>query len=96
MTLPVGDNGELRFTPDTATRAATISSLTMCSASRPMTCSMPRSNSHNEHIAFELFMKNIGDELYNVQMVTAAGQSALSAEPRTYGLNFKFKYSAAS
>jgi hypothetical protein len=32
------------------------------------------------------------NELYNVQMVTAAGFSALSAPPRQYGINFKIHY----
>lgn len=27
----------------------------------------------NEHVAFEVWRNNIGDELYNVQMVTSAG-----------------------
>jgi len=46
----------------------------------------------NENVAFELWMRNIGNKLYNVQMVTSVGQNALAAEPRTYGLNAKFHY----
>jgi iron complex outermembrane receptor protein len=46
----------------------------------------------NEHMAFEVWMRNIGDELYNVQMVTAVGQAALAAEPRMYGINFRVHY----
>jgi outer membrane receptor for ferric coprogen and ferric-rhodotorulic acid len=46
----------------------------------------------NEHIAFEVWMSNISDELYNVQMVTSAGQAALAGSPRQYGINFKVTY----
>ena len=46
----------------------------------------------NENVSFELWMKNIGNELYAVQKVTAVGQAALAGEPRTYGLNAKITY----
>lgn len=46
----------------------------------------------NENIAVELWARNIGDELYNVQMVTSAGQAALAGPPRTYGANLKLNF----
>lgn len=46
----------------------------------------------NDHFAVEGYMRNIGNRVYNVQMVTSVGQAALSAAPRQYGLNFKVNY----
>ncbi len=46
----------------------------------------------NEHAALEFYMRNIGDELYNVQMTTSVGQTALAGAPRQYGANFKFNF----
>jgi iron complex outermembrane receptor protein len=46
----------------------------------------------NEHAALEFFMKNIGDELYNVQMTTSVGFTNLAGAPRQYGANFKFHF----
>ncbi len=46
----------------------------------------------NEHAAVEFYMKNIGDELYNVQMTTSVGFTNLAGEPRRYGANFKFHF----
>ncbi|MDR2857677.1 MAG: TonB-dependent receptor [Novosphingobium sp.] len=45
-----------------------------------------------EHYSVELYMRNIGDELYNVQMATAAPGYALAGPPRQYGINFKVSY----
>jgi len=45
-----------------------------------------------EHYAVELYMRNIGNEVYNVQMNTAAPAYALAGLPRQYGLNFKVTY----
>ncbi len=92
-TLPVGETGELRFTggyshksryyfePDNVLSQPAYDLFSGSIEYAP-----------TEHIAFEVFMKNIGDELYNVQMVTAGFQSAIAGEPRTYGVNFKIKY----
>jgi iron complex outermembrane receptor protein len=45
-----------------------------------------------EHYSVELYMRNIGDELYNVQMATAAPGYALAGPPRQYGVNFRVTY----
>ena len=46
----------------------------------------------NENVAFELWMKNIGKEKYNVQEATAIVPYGVAGEPRTYGLNAKITY----
>lgn len=46
----------------------------------------------NEHAALEFYMRNIGDELYNVQMATTVGATNLAGAPRQYGANFKFHF----
>ncbi|MDE2405167.1 MAG: TonB-dependent receptor [Sphingomonadales bacterium] len=92
-TLPLGEARELRlsanmthkssyvFEPDNLLRQPAY---TVASASIEYKL--------NEHISIEGYMRNIGNKNYNVQMVTAVGQAALAAEPRTYGLNFKWDY----
>jgi hypothetical protein len=37
-------------------------------------------------------MRNVGDELYNVQMNTAIGAYAIAGLPRQYGADFKFHF----
>ncbi len=46
----------------------------------------------NDNVAFELWMKNIGNEKYNIQEATAIIPYGLAGEPRTYGLNAKITY----
>jgi iron complex outermembrane receptor protein len=46
----------------------------------------------NEHAALEFYMRNIGDELYNVQMATTVGVTNLAGAPRQYGATFKFHF----
>jgi len=91
--VPIGENGELRFTGGYSHKSRYyFEADNVLSQPAYDVFSASLEYAPSEHIAVELFMKNIGDELYNVQMVTAAGQSALSAEPRTYGVNLKFRY----
>ena len=45
-----------------------------------------------DNYSIELFMRNIGNELYNVQMATVAPAYALAGAPRQYGINFKLSY----
>ncbi|MCB2079486.1 MAG: TonB-dependent receptor [Novosphingobium sp.] len=46
----------------------------------------------NENFAVEAWMRNIGNEKYNIQEATAIIPYGLAGEPRTYGLNFKISY----
>jgi iron complex outermembrane receptor protein len=46
----------------------------------------------NDHLGVEVWIRNIGDKLYNVQMVTTAGQQALAGAPRMYGVDVKVSY----
>lgn len=46
----------------------------------------------NKHLGIELYMKNIGDELYNVQETTSAAITSLAGAPRQYGANLKFNF----
>ncbi|MGE3691852.1 MAG: TonB-dependent receptor [Novosphingobium sp.] len=92
-TLPVGDKGELRFTGGYSHKSRYyFEPDNVLSQPSYDVFNASIEYMHNDRIGIELFMKNIGDEQYNVQMVTAAGQSAIAAEPRTYGVNLKFKY----
>ncbi len=91
--LPVGDKGELRFTGGYSHKSRYyFEPDNVLSQPDYDVFSASVEYMHNDRFGIELFMKNIGDEQYNVQMVTAAGQSAISAEPQTYGVNLKFKY----
>lgn len=45
-----------------------------------------------ENYSIEFYMRNIGNELYNVQMATVAPGYALAGAPRQYGLNFRITY----
>ena len=45
-----------------------------------------------EHYSVELYMRNIGNKLYNVQMNTAAPAYAVAGLPRQFGVNFKVDY----
>jgi len=92
-TVPLGDERELRLTANMTHKSSYVfeadnvlrqPAYTVANASIEYKL--------NEHISFEGWMKNIGDKNYNVQMVTAVGQAALAAQPRMYGLNFKFDY----
>ncbi len=44
------------------------------------------------HYSVELYMRNIANKLYNVQMNTAAPAYALAGLPRQFGVNFKIDY----
>jgi len=46
----------------------------------------------NEKFGIELYVRNLGNTLYNVQMATAAPGYALAGMPRQYGLNLKYSY----
>ena len=47
----------------------------------------------NKQVAFEVWGKNLGNKLYNVEMTSLGfAQTALAAPPRTYGIDFKFDY----
>jgi outer membrane receptor protein involved in Fe transport len=46
----------------------------------------------NKHLGIELYMKNIGDELYNVQETTSAAITSLAGAPRQYGANLKLNF----
>ena len=92
-TVPLGDSRELRLTANLTHKSSYVfeadnvlrqPAYTVANASIEFKL--------NEHIAFEGYMRNIGDKNYNVQMVTAVGQAALAAQPRMYGLNFKYNY----
>lgn len=45
-----------------------------------------------EHYSIELYGRNIGNKLYNVQMATVAPGYAIAGAPRQYGVNFKVTY----
>lgn len=45
-----------------------------------------------DNYSVELYMRNAGNEVYNVQMATVAPAYALAGAPRQYGLNFKIVY----
>ena len=92
-TLPVGESGELRLTGGWSHKSRYyFEPDNVLSQPAYDVFSGSIEYMHNENLGIEVYTKNIGNEQYNVQMVTAAGQSALSAEPRTYGVNLKFKY----
>lgn len=92
-TVPLNNDAELRFTagyshkssfvfePDNVLRQPAYD-LFNASAELKVT----------EQYAIEFYMRNIGNELYNVQMATLAPGYALAGAPRQYGLNVKVSY----
>jgi iron complex outermembrane receptor protein len=92
-TVPIDNGSELRFT-------AGLSHKTGFYFEPDNVLRQPTYNIFNgsveykasEHYSVELYMRNIGNELYNVLMATAAPAYALAGLPRQYGINLRVNY----
>lgn len=92
-TLPLGGESELRLTANYVHKSSHVfepNNVLLQPAYDVVNASIEYRL--NEHAALEFYMRNIGDELYNVQMATTVGATNLAGTPRQYGANFKFHF----
>ncbi len=91
--LPLGDESELRLTANYVHKSSHVfepNNVLRQPAYDVVNASIEYRL--NRHAALEFYMRNIGDELYNVQMATTVGATNLAGAPRQYGANFKFNF----
>jgi iron complex outermembrane recepter protein len=92
-TIPLGDESELRLTANYTHKTKYFfeaNNVLVQPAYNLVNASVEYKL--NEHAALEFYVRNMFDELYNVQEATSAGITALAGPPRQYGANFKFNF----
>ena len=92
-TVPIGNDGELRFTGNITHKSSYYFEVNPVLQQREYNVgNLSVEYDINKNFGIELWMKNVGNKNYNVEMLTAVGQGALSAPPQTYGANLKVKF----